>query len=155
MAAAVHDEAQAFLSAWFNTRQIIQTMNFNNFQQEGLSATQFVLTMLGEAVAPDTSPADLARRLNVDVTSTMRTADSLTARGLLRKRRDPADRRRSLLTLTAAGRKVRGRIHSAFIDQVIATFQSMSAIQRSGLVEGLSAFVAVSAAKNGRDNFYQ
>ncbi len=150
MVAAVHDEAQAFLSAWFDTRRIIQTMNFNRFQQEGLSATQFiVLTMLGEAT-PGTSPADLARKLNVDVTSTMRTADTLATRGLLRKQRDPADRRRSLLALTAAGRKIHGRMHGAFIEQIVRAFRSMPATQRSGLIEGLAAFVAASAAKAER-----
>ena len=79
----IRSEAQAFLEAWFETRRVVQSLNFNRFQQEGLSATQFImLNMLGEG-APGQSPADLARRLNVDVTTSMRTADSLVARGLM------------------------------------------------------------------------
>lgn len=148
MAAPIHEEAQAFLSAWFDTRRIIQTKNFNRFQQEGLSATQFiVLNMLGEK-GRGTTPAYLARQLNVDVTTTMRTADSLAARGLLLKEKDPADRRRSLLALTAAGKKVHARMHSAFIAQVVSAFTAMPPELRAGLIEGLAAFVAATVAKN-------
>jgi DNA-binding MarR family transcriptional regulator len=146
MSSAIQEEAQAFLSAWFDTRRIIQTLNFNRFQQEGLSATQFILlNMIGEAGGGSTA-ADLARRLNVDVTTTMRTAESLAVRGLLRKAKDPGDRRRSFLTLTAKGRKIHGRIHQAFIDQVVAAFVAMPAKARSDLVDGLVAFVAASSS---------
>ena len=45
----IREEAKRFLDAWFETRRIVQTLNFNRFQQEGLSATQFImLTMLGD-----------------------------------------------------------------------------------------------------------
>ncbi len=148
MAHAIRKEAQAFLAAWFDTRRVVQTMNFNRFQQEGLSATQFiVLNMLGEANSR-TGAADLARRLNVDVTTTMRTAETLSSRGLLHKERDPADRRRSFLALTAAGREVHARIHKAFVDQVTAAFGSMTPQTRAGLIDGLSAFVAATT-ENG------
>ena len=147
MAAAIRKEAQDFLAAWFDTRRIVQTMNFNRFQQEGLSATQFILlNMLGEANAA-TGAADLARRLNVDVTTTMRTADTLAARGLLRRERDPADRRRMVLALTHAGREVHARIHKAFVDQVTAAFAAMPPQVRAGLVDGLAAFVAATAGQ--------
>lgn len=147
MAASVQAEAQAFLSAWFDTRRVVQTLNFNRFQQEGLSATQFiVLTMLGEQ-RPGLGAADLARRLNVDVTTSMRTADSLAARGLLRKAKDPADRRRSMLVLTAAGRKTHARIHGAFVERVVAAFGSMPPRVRAGLIDGLAAFVAATTTQ--------
>ncbi len=142
----VQQEARAFLAAWFDTRRIIQTFNFNRFQQEGLSATQFILlNMIGEQKTGATA-ADLARRLNVDVTTTMRTAESLATRGLLRKAKDPADRRRSFLTLTAKGRKLHARIHEAFIDQIVAAFGAMPASARTGLIAGLSAFVEATNA---------
>ena len=142
---AIRAEAQAFLDVWFDTRRVVQTLNFNRFQQEGLSATQFImLTMLGEGGAAQ-SPADLARRLNVDVTTTMRTADSLVTRGLLLKTRDQSDRRRWMLALTEAGRTVHGRLNEVFVDQVAASFGAMPPGLRTGLVEGLRAFVANSA----------
>ncbi len=138
----IRSEAQAFLAAWFETRRVVQSLNFNRFQQEGLSATQFImLNMLGEG-APGQSPADLARKLNVDVTTSMRTADSLVARGLLSKTRDPVDGRRSVLALTEPGRAIFSRMHEAFVAQVQAAFEAMPPALRAGLVTGLQAFVA-------------
>jgi len=137
---AIENDARAFLDAWFGARRIVQTLNFNRFQQEGLSASQFILlTMLGEGSA---SAAELARKLNVDVTTTMRTAESLAARGLLSKARDTSDRRRTALALTPAGEDVHARIQSAFVAQIAAAFSAMPPPQRAGLVNGLSAFVA-------------
>ncbi len=147
MSDAIREEAQRFLAAWLDTRRIVQTLNFNRFQQEGLSASQFILlNLLGEA-APGASAADLARRLNVDVTTTMRTADSLAARGLLERTRDPADGRRWRLALTPEGLAVHARIHAAFVDQVVAAFEVLPGDLRAGLVEGLTAFVAAAATK--------
>jgi DNA-binding MarR family transcriptional regulator len=151
MTDAIRDEAQAFLSAWFDTRRVVQTLNFNRFQQEGLSATQFiVLTMLGDS-KPGAGPAELARRLNVDVTTTMRTVDSLVARGLLGKEKDPSDRRRWRLALTPDGQTVHGRIQAAFVDQVATAFGAMEPDLRAALVTGLAAFVAATKTQEGDD----
>ena len=141
---AIDAQAQAFLDVWFETRRIVQTLNFNRFQQEGLSAPQFILlNMLGEGEA---GAAELARRLNVDVTTTMRTAASLEARGLISRLRDPADRRRSRLTLTDEGRTAHARLHRLFVERVTSAFRAMPPSTRSGLIEGLRMFVA--AAEN-------
>lgn len=143
----IRGEAERFLDAWFETRRIVQTLNFNRFQQEGLSATQFImLTMLGESGEGATA-STLARRLNVNVTTTMRTADSLAARGLLLKTRDAANRRRSMLVLTEQGEAAHARMHEAFVGQVVAAFAGMPKDLRDGLVDGLDAFVAAAGAE--------
>ncbi len=140
MAKSIQAQAEAFLTAWFETRRLVQALNFNRFQQEGLSASQFILlTMLGEAEA---SPAELAARLNVGVTTSMRTAESLAARGLVTRREDANDRRRSMLALTEQGRQVHARMHAIFMAQVSDAFRAMPPALRFGLVEGLGAFVA-------------
>ncbi len=147
----IREEAERFLEAWFETRRIVQTLNFNRFQQEGLSASQFILlTMLGDGGATVTASA-LARRLNVNVTTTMRTADSLAARGLLTKARDAANRRRLVLTLTEEGRVVHSRMHEAFVGQVAAAFAAIPQQRRLGLVEGLAAFVAAAVEERSGD----
>lgn len=146
---AIRNDAQAFLSAWFETRRIVQALNFNRFQQEGLSATQFILLdKLAEAQA-GASPTRVARQLNVDVTTTMRTVASLIARGLVRREVDPHDRRRSHLWLTEAGHETHARAHRMFVDQVTAAFEAMPQALRAGLVDGLAAFVAASAPAIG------
>lgn len=141
MSKATTVDAQSFLDVWFEARRIVQALNFNRFQQEGLSATQFiVLDMVGRA-ASTLSPADLARRLNVDITSAMRTVASLESRGLLRRTRSPGDRRRWLLEMTPSGEASFQRMHAQFVDHVAKAFGALSATQRRGLIAGLRAFV--------------
>jgi DNA-binding MarR family transcriptional regulator len=138
-------QARDFLDAWFEVRRIVQALNFNHFQNEGLSASQFILLgMVGEAGGA-CGAADLARRLNVDVTTTMRTADSLVARGLVARRRSAQDRRRSELALTDAGREAHARLQRLFVERVRAGFQAMPAELRAGLLDGLRGFVTAMA----------
>ena len=55
------------------------------------------------------SQLELSRRLNLDPTIIVGLLDELEERGLVTRVRDPADRRRHLLELTAAGRKLQPR----------------------------------------------
>ncbi|WP_186388291.1 MULTISPECIES: MarR family winged helix-turn-helix transcriptional regulator [unclassified Stappia] len=67
-----------------------------------LTPTQFAvlarLTELGSV-----SQNQLGRTVGLDVATTKGVVDRLTARGLLRADRDPSDRRRQLISLTAEG----------------------------------------------------
>jgi DNA-binding MarR family transcriptional regulator len=54
--------------------------------------------------------SDLADRLGVDQSTASRQIKPLEERGLIRRTSDPADRRSSLLSITAAGRRVRSRV---------------------------------------------
>jgi len=47
---------------------------------------------------------ELSRRIGIETASSTAVIDQLERRGLIRRRRDPADRRRINVTLTAAGR---------------------------------------------------
>jgi DNA-binding MarR family transcriptional regulator len=58
---------------------------------------------------PPMSQADAGRRLGQDRTTMVATVDRLESLGLLDRRADPADRRRNLLQISAAGRKVHER----------------------------------------------
>jgi DNA-binding MarR family transcriptional regulator len=72
-----------------------------------LTGRQFlVLTFAGSA--DPLSQLDLSRRLGLDPTIVVGLIDGLEKRRLVRRVRDPADRRRYLLELTPAGR----RLHS-------------------------------------------
>lgn len=77
-----------------------------DFQGEELSRTDF-LVLVRLPLADETGAAlrsrDLARAEGVDPSTMSRRLASLAARGLITREPDPADRRASLLTLTAAG----------------------------------------------------
>jgi DNA-binding MarR family transcriptional regulator len=80
-----------------------------------LTGRQFlVLTFAG---SPDPlSQLDLSRRLGLDPTIVVGLIDGLEARTVVRRVRDPADRRRYLLELTAAGRRLHAKAAAAVAD---------------------------------------
>jgi len=71
----------------------------------GLSPLQFWV-LVGVLESPVASQAALARRLRFDEPTVSRVVASLSRRGWVRGRRDPHDRRRLLLGLTPAGRRL-------------------------------------------------
>ena len=71
----------------------------------GVSPQQF-WTIVGIAEHEGLSLGELAAQRYMDQPTACRIVASLTRRRLLRSRRDPADRRRTLLELTASGREL-------------------------------------------------
>jgi DNA-binding MarR family transcriptional regulator len=61
------------------------------------------------AAEPPMSQADAGRRLGQDRTTMVATVDRLETLGLVERRADPADRRRNLLQISAAGRRLHDR----------------------------------------------
>lgn len=59
------------------------------------------------------SQNEIARRMGVDRTTMVSLIDSLEEKGLVRRRQDPADRRRNVVELTDAGRSVAGKADEA------------------------------------------
>ncbi|HSZ42283.1 MAG TPA: MarR family transcriptional regulator [Trebonia sp.] len=53
---------------------------------------------------PPESQGDVARRMDVDRTTMVTLVDDLEAKGLVRRRQDPDDRRRNVVELTDSGR---------------------------------------------------
>ena len=141
----VEEQVEAFLAAWFATRQIVQGLNFNRAHQHGLGATQFLVLTLLEEASPD-APATiggLARRLKLDPAPVVRTVDSLEGRGLFTRARDPRDRRRVFVELTEAGRAAQRSSRQQFTAAIVAIFRAMSPAGRAALVTGLGEFVAI------------
>jgi DNA-binding MarR family transcriptional regulator len=71
------------------------------FGAVGLTAREFLL--LAFAATGPLSQQDIARRLAIDPTVVVGVVDELERRNLVERRRDPADRRRYLLAVTADG----------------------------------------------------
>jgi DNA-binding MarR family transcriptional regulator len=76
------------------------------------------ITMWGYVVlnalhdAPQSSQSALAERIGADKTRIIATLDDLQAAGLISREPDPADRRARLLSITAAGRRVRRQVQA-------------------------------------------
>jgi DNA-binding MarR family transcriptional regulator len=75
------------------------------------SARMGVLRQLDDGEDGSMGVVDLARSLGVTPAIVTRQVRELEAEGLLRRRNDPRDRRRSQLHLTARGRRAFARLH--------------------------------------------
>ena len=108
----------------------------------GLSAREFlVLTYVGgEAM----SQQELSRRLGIDPTLVVALVDGLESRGLLSRARDPDDRRRYALSLTAAGKRLRKRATDATAAAEDALLRAVPAADRRTLRDLLRRVISPS-----------
>lgn len=88
-----------------------------------------VLTALRDE--PMRTQAALARSIGADKTRIIGVLDDLQERGLIEREPDPADRRVRLLRLTAAGRRLQGKVRSAIRKQEESLLGELSAADRS------------------------
>jgi MarR family transcriptional regulator, organic hydroperoxide resistance regulator len=85
-------------------------MTFNRALTDELSRAQVTFSQyqhLWQLWKEDSLPQfELSRRIGIEVSSSTAVIDQLEQRGLIARRRDPADRRRVIMTLTPAGKKL-------------------------------------------------
>jgi DNA-binding MarR family transcriptional regulator len=94
------------------------------FRPIGLTALQYTALTVLEG-RPDLSAAQLARKSFVTTQTVADMVMALQARGLIERHRDPADRRRLVLALTADGRQL--------LDEYRAEVGALEAEMVSGL----------------------
>ncbi|WP_432081291.1 MarR family winged helix-turn-helix transcriptional regulator [Streptomyces sp. WAC 04229] len=82
----------------------------------------------------------LADHLQVAPSTAMRMVDRLIAAGLADRQTNPGDRRETLLTLTAEGRRTVERVGARRRAEVAAIVERLAPHQRAALVEALTAF---------------
>ena len=91
-----------FLLARLGTTLKTQTMDA--FENEGYSAYHYsILALLEEGAR--TTQAGVADALGLDASMLVSLLDGLEDRGFIERKRDPNDRRRQTVTVTAAGRR--------------------------------------------------
>jgi DNA-binding MarR family transcriptional regulator/GNAT superfamily N-acetyltransferase len=119
--------------------------------QDKLLATRFSLAesrLLYElAQAPGLTAAALARELGLDAGYLSRLLAGLRQRGLVKAQAAAHDRRQTLLSLTAAGRRALAPLEQRSRDQVAALLAPLSAAQQQEL---LAATARVEALLGGR-----
>ena len=94
-----------------------------------------VLTALREE--PMRAQAALARSIGADKTRIIGVLDDLQDRGLIEREPDPADRRVRLLRLTAAGRRLHGKVRAAIRQEEERLLSELPAGERSAFLSAL------------------
>lgn len=87
----------------------------------------------------------LAERLRIAPRSATEVADALQDRGLIERRRDPADRRAVLLSVTSAGARAASRVAAARQAGADAYFGRLTDADRSDLARILQSLLAAPA----------
>jgi DNA-binding MarR family transcriptional regulator len=109
--------------------------------QEGVGRQHFaVLTSLAEQGAA--SQAALGRRLWIDRSDLHALMTELERDGLIARVRDPADRRRNIVTLTASGKALLKRLDKRVDAAQTALLEPLSAAERRELVRLLDRVLA-------------
>lgn len=78
--------------------------------------------------------AEIGRRLGVDPSDMVAILNELTADGLVSRDRDPTDRRRNSITITAAGRAAMIRFDTAIAEAQDAMLESFTPAERDQLL---------------------
>jgi DNA-binding MarR family transcriptional regulator len=107
------------------------------FRRHGLTGADFdVLATLRRAGAPyRLTPTALGRSMMVSSGGTTKRLDRLEGRGLVRRSRDPADRRGTLVSLTAKGRAAVDLLVAEHVHNEQRLLETLTAEQRRQLAE--------------------
>ncbi len=150
---ALDQQIERFLAAFHGIRMAMAVDFKRSPQQQGFSATQFMLMgFLHHAQEAQGEPFTislLANKLGLDPATVVRTVDSLEKRGLVERRRSSQDRRQVFVELTASGRAVREEVSRRVIERVKTIFSAMSEEGRVALIRGLEEFVHVGQEVGG------
>jgi DNA-binding MarR family transcriptional regulator len=104
-----------------------------------------VLNALREA--PQSTQAALAEKIGADKTRIIATLDDLQAAGLISREPDPADRRARLLSITAAGRRVRRQVQDEIQRNEDRLLAELPSAERTAFLRAADQLSALPAAR--------
>jgi DNA-binding MarR family transcriptional regulator len=104
-----------------------------------------VLTALRDA--PQSTQAALAEKIGADKTRIIATLDDLQAAGLIAREPDPADRRARLLSITAAGRRVRRQVQDEIQRNEDRLLAELPSAERTAFLRAADQLSALPAAR--------
>ncbi|HEX4216469.1 MAG TPA: MarR family transcriptional regulator [Candidatus Dormibacteraeota bacterium] len=91
----------------------------------------------------------VARALGVQLSTTSSLVDRLVEAGLVQRREDPRDRRRTLASTTAAGAALVRRLRQGSLETLQGWLDAMSAEDLGALVQGLEALARAGGVRRG------
>ncbi len=103
-----------------------------------------VMNLLGEGPV---SQQELGEQLGIDRTTVVELIDDLEKKGVVERRRNPADRRSYALHLTARGRTVQKRATKAFDAAVDEFFAPLTSAERKALADMLTRVILTAQTK--------
>jgi DNA-binding MarR family transcriptional regulator len=87
------------------------------------------------------SQADLGRNTGIDRSDVVATVNDLLAKGYAKRQRDPTDRRRNVVTITARGARALARLDAVVADVQAAVLSPLTPSERATLVRLLAKLV--------------
>lgn len=126
-------------SAVASLRRIVRVLRLASQQTQaaaGISAAQlFVLQQLGDGIG--LSLNELAERTLTDRSSVAAVVDRLHAQRLVDRTTDPSDRRRALVRITHAGKRILGRAPDAPTTALLAALRRLDSRELTALSRSL------------------
>ncbi len=123
-----------------HARERLAALNAEALQPFGISGRELaVLTVLAEGEPP--SQLEAAQRLAIDRTTMVGLIDGLEAKGIVERRADGTDRRRNIVAVTPAGRRLLTDASRAADDAERAFLEPLGTAERRRLREMLQALL--------------
>lgn len=104
---------------------------------------QHFAILMAVAAAGEASQQELCQALGIDSGNMVEMVDALEALGYARRRRDPRDRRRYLIAMTAEGQATFAAVAKAVTEYTERFLEPLSQAEQAGLVAALAKLYAV------------
>ena len=105
----------------------------NRLARYNLSEGRFVIMLTLKSAGGKLSPLELATRLSITTGTVTGLLDGLQGDGYIKRKTDPADRRKLIITLTAQGKRVVDEVFVEHTDWISGIIQDLNPEQRQAL----------------------
>jgi DNA-binding MarR family transcriptional regulator len=140
------ESANAAMVALIRTAAVVTSLHDEASREQKLSAAGRQLLAVLEGAGEPLSPTDISERLMVTTASITSLVDTLERRKFVKRSPDPDDRRRILVTITPAGRKVVDQFLPEIVALQTAALDGISEADRKRLVTLLDTIKQQAAA---------
>jgi DNA-binding MarR family transcriptional regulator len=138
-----------FMRALWELTHALQVSSKRMARTLGVTGPQrLVIRVVGQT--PGITPRDLAQELGLHPSTLTGVLDRLVRQGFVRRRVDPADRRRARLDLTASGKKV-DREKRGTVEAAVRRAIAHADVQTIAKTERMLALVVAELARDGAD----